>query len=60
MGTLKANLAIALGYWMLYCGLAQGGAFALSPWQALQPGSGGGSSSASTSPQPAASGGVNV
>lgn len=35
MRNLKASLAFALGYWLLYAGLAQGGAFALQPWQAL-------------------------
>lgn len=35
MGNLKANLALAAGYWMLYCALAQGGAFALKPWAAI-------------------------
>lgn len=40
MGNLKASLAFMLGYWMLYAGLAQGGAFALSPWDALAPAAG--------------------
>lgn len=36
MRNLKANIALALGYWLLYCGIAQGGAFALEPWKALK------------------------
>ena len=41
MKNLKANIALAFGYWMVYCGIAQGGAFALSPWAVFQTGTGG-------------------
>ncbi len=34
MDNLKASLVLAVGFWLLYCGVAQGGKYALSPWEA--------------------------
>lgn len=35
MRNLKASLALALGYLLLYAGLHNGGQYALYPWGAL-------------------------
>lgn len=36
MGNLKAAVALAVGYWLFYAGIHDGGAYALTPWAAIQ------------------------
>ncbi len=35
MENLKASLVLAVGYLLLYAAVAQGGKFALHPWEAF-------------------------